>query len=139
MNIESSDLGETVPEKFTCDGEDISPSLNWSEAPEQTKSFAILVHDPDAPAGDWIHWMIYNIPKEKTSISQGEVPGEQVNNDFGKKEYRGPCPPSGTHRYFFIVYALDTETLEISDKEDFSKKMQEHSLAKAELISEYGR
>ncbi len=139
MKIESQDLGELVPEKFTCDGEDISPSLSWSDAPDQTKSFAILVHDPDAPSGDWVHWIVYDIPEDINSISQGEVPGEQAKNDFGKKEYGGPCPPSGTHRYFFVVYALDAENLEISDKDDFFKKMEEHALAKAELVSRYSR
>lgn len=140
MKVESSDLGEFVPKKFTCDGEDVSPSLSWSDFPEETKSFAIAVKDPDAPMGTWIHWLVYNIPKNKTSIAQGEIPGVEVTNDFGKKHYGGPCPPSGTHRYYFIVYALDVEDLgDIKDKHEFFEKVEAHTIAKGELMSKYSR
>lgn len=140
MIVKSSDLGEFVPKKFTCDGENISPSLEWGDFPNETKSFAIAVTDPDAPMGTFVHWLVYNIPKNKTSISQGEIPGIQVTNDFGEKHYGGPCPPSGTHRYHFIVYALDVEDLgEIKHKNEFFKKVEAHTIAKGELISKYGR
>ena len=140
MKVKSQDLGEFVPKKFTCDGENISPSLSWSGFPEETKSFAIVVKDPDAPMGTWIHWLVYNIPKNKTSIKQGEIPGIEVANDFKKEHYGGPCPPSGTHRYYFIVYALDTEDLgKIKDKSEFFEKVEVHTIAKGELMSRYSR
>ena len=140
MKIESLDLKEFVPKKFTCDGEDINPSLSWSNFPNETKSFAIAVRDPDAPMGTWIHWLVYNIPRNKTSISQDEVPGVEVMNDFKKEHYGGPCPPSGTHRYYFIVYALDAEDLgKINNKNDFFEKVEAHALAKGELMSKYSR
>ena len=140
MKVESQDFGKFVPKKFTCDGEDISPSLSWSNFPDNTKSFAIAIKDPDAPMGTWIHWLIYNIPKNKTSISQGEIPGVEVVNDFKKEHYGGPCPPSGIHRYYFIVYALDTDDLGIiKDKHDFFEKVEAHTLAKGEIMSKYSR
>jgi len=140
MKVESSDLGEFVPKRFTCDGENISPSLGWSEFPNETKSFAIAVKDPDAPMGTWIHWLVYNIPRNKTSIAQGEIPGVEVTNDFGKKQYGGPCPPSSTHRYYFIVYALDVENLgNIKDKKEFFENVETHAIAKGELMSKYSR
>ncbi len=140
MKVESSDLGEFVPKQFTCDGEGISPSLSWSGFPNETKSFAIAVKDPDAPMGTWIHWLVYNIPKNKTHIAQNEIPGTEVINDFKKEHYGGPCPPSGTHRYYFIVYALDVADLgKISDKNEFFEKVESHTIAKGELMSKYSR
>ncbi len=140
MKLESPDLGEFVPARFTCDGEDINPELRWSEVPEGTKSFALMVWDPDAPMGTFIHWMVYNIPADKREIKQGEIPGKQVINDFGKENYGGPCPPSGTHRYFFTLYALDVEDLgDIKDKHEFMSKVEEHTIAKAEIMSKYSR
>jgi Raf kinase inhibitor-like YbhB/YbcL family protein len=140
MKLECPDIGETIPIKFTCDGEDISPALIWSEFPAETKSFAIAVTDPDAPAGTWVHWLVYNIPGTKTSIAEGEIPGIEVNNDFGKKNYGGPCPPSGTHRYYFTIYALSTDDLgTINNKDQFFKAVSEFTIAKAELISIYSR
>ena len=140
MKVESFDLREFVPKQFTCDGEDISPSLSWSGFPKETKSFAIAVKDPDAPMGTWIHWLVYNIPRNKTSVAQNEIPGVEVMNDFKKEHYGGPCPPSGTHRYYFIVYALDVEDLgKINNKNDFFEKVEAHALAKGEFMSKYNR
>lgn len=140
MKLTSPDLKEIVPIKFTCDGEDINPALSWNDFPAETKSFALAVTDPDAPRGTWIHWLAYNIPATKTSIAQGEIPGTEATNDFGKKGYGGPCPPSGTHRYHFIVYALDVEDLRtLNDKNEFYKAVNAHTIAKAEIISKYSR
>lgn len=140
MKISSPDLSQTVPVRFTCDGENISPSLSWSDFPPNTKSFAIAVTDPDAPGGTWIHWLVYNIPLNKTSIAAGEVPGIEVTNDFNQKNYGGPCPPSGTHRYYFTVYALDIEDLGIiKNKSDFFNKVNQHTIAKAQIVAKYSR
>lgn len=106
--------GGKIPQQFTCEGQDVSPDLSWSEAPKETKSFALVVHDPDAPRVDgFVHWVLYNIPASTNHIAQnvpknGSIPelGLQGRNDSGKIGYIGPCPPSGTHRYFFRLYAL---------------------------------
>ena len=140
MKLTSPDLKATVPSEFTCDGRNISPPLSWSDIPNGTKSFALSVTDPDAPMGTWIHWLVYNIPVNKTSVARGEVPGAEVTNDFRQKAYGGPCPPSGIHRYFFTVYALNIENLgNITNKNDFFSKVNQHTIAKAELISRYSR
>lgn len=142
MKLESMDLGKVVAYKFTCDGQDVSPSLICTNFPKETKSFALSVVDPDVPNGNWIHWLVYNIPLSKAFISEGEVPGKEVMNDFGFKKYGGPCPPrrGGTHRYIFTMYALDVESIGIiNNKVEFFKKVAEHTIAKAELISKYSR
>jgi len=96
--------------------------------------------DPDAPGGTFIHWLVHNIPKDTYNIDENSEPeGKKVANDFGNEGYGGPCPPSGTHRYFFTVYALDVESLEISDKNDFIIKVEEHTIDKAEIIGLYQR
>lgn len=132
---------ETIPTKYTCDGRDVSPQLGWSEAPEGTKSFALTVIDPDAPRGDFIHWLICDIPADTREIPEGgPLPkgARQVQNDFRKEPYGGPCPPSGTHRYYFTLYALDTERLE-ARQEDFVAQCKKHALAQAQLMGKYSR
>ncbi|MFO8020442.1 MAG: YbhB/YbcL family Raf kinase inhibitor-like protein [Promethearchaeia archaeon] len=141
MQLTSQDFdhNEEMDSKFTCDGDDISPHLKWDDVPNGTKCFAVSCNDPDAPAGDWVHWYVYNIPDDTREIAQnGPVPGKQAKNDFGKKEYGGPCPPSGTHRYFFRVYALDEELKGVK-KSNFKKKVKQHTLEKAEMIGLYTR
>jgi Raf kinase inhibitor-like YbhB/YbcL family protein len=112
--------GERVPQRHTCDGEDVSPSLEWSGAPASTASYALIVYDPDAPRGTFVHWVIYDIPRELTALPEGvprdpvvEGLGIQGRNDFGKYGYGGPCPPRGDrpHRYVFLVMALDIGSL----------------------------
>jgi len=140
MELMSKDFEneEMMDSKFTCDGQDISPHLKWGDAPSGTKSFALCCEDPDAPSGNWIHWMIVNIPAKTTEIPQnGPVPGKEIENDFGKTSYGGPCPPSGTHRYIFTVYALDTKKVSKVDKIDFKPKIKKHTLDSAELIGLY--
>jgi len=128
-----------IPSKFTCDGNDISPHLKWSEVPSGTKSFALSCKDPDAPGGNWDHWLLINIPAETTEIPQGMASGEGITNDFGKPEYGGPCPPSGRHRYFFAVYALNIERLEDVTKENFVEKVGGFAIDSASLIGLYQR
>ena len=131
---------EMIPSKYTCDGSDINPPLNIEGIPKETKSLVLIMDDPDAPMKTWVHWIVWNIPA-KTTIEENSVSGMEGLNDFKRKSYGGPCPPSGTHRYFFKVYALDT-TLYLganSKKEDLEKAMQGHILAKGELVGLYKR
>ncbi len=141
MILESSDFenGGSIPARFTCDGADISPHLAWRDVPEGTKSFALIVDDPDAPGGTWVHWLLCDIPPETREIPRDQVPEGtvQVENDFGKEDYGGPCPPGGVHRYFFRLYALDTEKLDYG--KDFYGEIEKHRLAKAVLTGKYGR
>ncbi len=139
MKLESKDFndGDMIPSRFTCQGENINPQLAWDDVPDGVKSFALIVDDPDAPVGTWVHWLVKDIPADVREIGQDSVPGKQVGNDFGKDDYGGPCPPSGVHRYFFRLYALDVESLDASDKGDFYKQALEHSIAKTELMGRY--
>jgi Raf kinase inhibitor-like YbhB/YbcL family protein len=100
---------KSIPSKYTCQGEDVNPALAIDDIPEGTKSLALIVDDPDAPMGTWVHWVVYDIAPTSRIIDENSIPGKQGINDFRKKNYGGPCPPSGTHRYFFKVYALDTQ------------------------------
>jgi Raf kinase inhibitor-like YbhB/YbcL family protein len=129
-----------IPAKYTCDGEDVSPPLTITGAPEDTRSLVLIVDDPDAPMGTWDHWVVWNIPPTR-SIAEDTVPGTEGMNTYRRHSYGGPCPPGGTHRYFFKVYALDT-LLSLSSnatKRDVEKAMQGHVLAKGELIGLYRR
>jgi hypothetical protein len=116
MKLKSEDFEENdfIPSRFTCDGENVSPQLYWEDVPEGARSFALSMTDPDAPGGTFIHWLVYNIPRGIRRIQRGGLPAgaRQVTNDFGSERYGGPCPPSGTHRYYFKLYALDTDSLE---------------------------
>jgi Raf kinase inhibitor-like YbhB/YbcL family protein len=130
---------QSIPIKFTCQGEDINPQLDISGIPEGTKTLALIIDDPDAPMGMWVHWVVVNIPVQTATIAEDSVPGEQGYNDFGRVEYGGPCPPSGTHRYFFKIYALDMAIpfKPRMTKKDVEKAMAGHILDKAELIGLY--
>jgi Raf kinase inhibitor-like YbhB/YbcL family protein len=143
MKLKSKDFvdNSSIPAEFTCDGRNISPQLSWEDVPEETKSFALAVTDPDAPGGTWIHWLVYGISRELREIERGGLPegAKEVENDFGKRRYGGPCPPSGTHRYFFTLYALDTEHLEGIDKRNFLVKVEKHSIQKAAIKGLYRR
>lgn len=143
MRLRSRDFedGSSIPSKFTCDGRDVSPQLSWEAVPAGTESFALSVTDPDAPGGTFIHWLVYDIPKDANNIDRGSVPrgAVEVENDFGKKSYGGPCPPSGTHRYIFTLYALDTGRLEGVNKYNYFRKVEEHTLNKTTLTGLYKR
>jgi len=141
--------GGAIPQKFTCDGPDDSPQLTWTDPPAKTQSFAIIMDDPDAPVGTWVHWVIYDLPANARELAEGVAKQEQLlsgarqgRNDFGKIGYGGPCPPAGKpHRYFFKLYALDAKLgLKAgAKKSDVERAMQGHILALAELIGRYGR
>ena len=142
MLIKSAAFSENqlIPQKYTCQGKDVSPPLSIEGIPSGAKTVALIVDDPDAPMQTWVHWVVFNIPARSTvEIPEGNVPGKQGSNDFGKVDYGGPCPPSGTHRYFFKAYALDQELplKEGARKGDVEKAMQGHMLAKGELIGLY--
>ena len=143
MKLLSEDFkeNEEIPSRFTCDGENICPHLRWEGVPEGTRSFALSMTDPDAPGGTFVHWLVHDIPKDVRSIERGGLPvgARQVKNDFGEERYGGPCPPSGTHRYYLTLYALDAEHLRDINRGNFFKLADEHSLAKAELMGTYRR
>jgi Raf kinase inhibitor-like YbhB/YbcL family protein len=139
--------GGMIPTKYTCDGEDISPPIDWSNIPPQAKSIALICDDPDAPKGPWVHWVAYNILPEKPGLPEharmgtANDDGKQGFNSFKNNSYGGPCPPSGSHRYFFRVYALDT-MLDLRwdiTREDLEKAMKGHVLAEGSLMGRYQR
>ena len=134
-----------IPGTFTCDAEDVSPPLEWSNVPQGTKSFALIVDDPDAPMGTWVHWVVFNLPPDTASLPQGvsHLPAGALEgiNDFRRISYGGPCPPGGVHRYYFKLYALDTMLTLRSGaaKAELLKAMQGHVLAEATLMAKYRR
>ncbi|MDP2855727.1 MAG: YbhB/YbcL family Raf kinase inhibitor-like protein [bacterium] len=133
---------QLIPAKYTCDGKDVNPPLRISEVPAGAQSLVLIVDDPDAPRGIWDHWIVYNINPQNTPIEENSVPegSIQVVNSFGKKFYGGPCPPSGTHHYYFKLYALDTKLeQDISSKKELENAMENHILAQSELIGLYQR
>jgi len=150
MKLQSAAFEEQgmVPSRHTCDGDDLSPPLTWDDPPEATKCFALVSDDPDAPGGTWIHWVVWNIPPESRGLPQG-VPKvaeladgtRQGITDFRRVGYGGPCPPSGTHRYFFRLYALDAK-MDLpsgASRNDLDGCMRGHVLAQAELMGKYRR
>lgn len=142
LEIDGFVHNQNIPVEYTCDGKDVSPEIKWSSLPNDTKSLALTVIDPDAPMGDFVHWLIYDISKEATGIPQGgPLPkgAKEVRNDFGRTGYGGPCPPSGTHRYFFALYALDVEHLEGVNASNFVDLVKKHKIASAEVIGLYSR
>ena len=132
---------QMMPSKYTCDGENISPPLVVEGIPPQTQSLALIVDDPDAPSGNFIHWLIWNIAPKTEKITEGEVPNEasQGINDFGENKYGGPCPPSGIHRYQFKLYALDVllDLPENTKGEDLEKAIEGHILDQTMLVGNY--
>mgnify|MGYP006282516653 CR=1 FL=1 len=150
MTVESAAFEHEgpIPTRYSCDGQDVSPQLAWSGAPENTVTYAILMEDPDAPGRTFVHWVYYDIPADTTELPEAiagddrPVPGgTQGSNSFGNVGYGGPCPPGGTHRYFFTVYALDTE-LGLApgvSKQDFLDAAAEHVLAQGTLMGTFGR
>ena len=148
ISSEAFDEGGTIPVEYTCDGNDMSPPLVFSGIPDDVKSIAVIMDDPDAPGGIWVHWVIYNIPSDTRELAKGmPIAGtlpdgsRQGTSDFGKTGYGGPCPPSGTHRYYFKAYALDTvpDLQSGASKAQLENAMQGHVLARSELMGRYGR
>jgi Raf kinase inhibitor-like YbhB/YbcL family protein len=137
------DDGEPIPERFTCDGAEVSPSLEWEFVPEGTRSLALIVHDPDAPSGDFTHWLAWNIDSDPGVLEEGVPAVAQGTNGFGRPGYAGPCPPEGhgCHRYFFHLYALDGELdLEAgAAKEQLLEAIDGRVLGEARLMGTYER
>lgn len=141
--------GEMIPQKYTCDGEDVSPPLRWSGVPENAKELVLIVDDPDAPGKTWVHWVVYDIPPSETSLIENVTrkvelahQPKQGANDFKRPGYGGPCPPSGTHRYYFKIYALDVTTSfakVFPNKDDMLQAISGHVLAQGELMGTYKR
>jgi Raf kinase inhibitor-like YbhB/YbcL family protein len=140
--------GEFIPRKYTCDDINVSPPLEWDRIPGKAKSLALICDDPDAPMGTWVHWVIYNIPVNINNLTEN-IPGDKVletgalqgTNDFRKTGYGGPCPPGGTHRYYFKIYALDSE-LELNPgatKGELLHAMEGHILSDGKLMGKYSR
>jgi Raf kinase inhibitor-like YbhB/YbcL family protein len=141
-----------IPKRFTCDGLDVSPALSWLKLPQNTKSLALIVDDPDAPDPaapklTWVHWLLYNIPPTVSELPGNVAPGDlpkgtlQGKNDWQQTGYKGPCPPIGRHRYFFKLYALDTELPDLNspNKAPLEQAMAGHIIDQAELIGTYKR
>jgi Raf kinase inhibitor-like YbhB/YbcL family protein len=130
--------GGQIPPRYTCEGENVNPALEISDIPENTKTLALIVEDPGAPRGVYDHWIAWNIPPNE-AIEENSRPGISGKNSFGNTGYGGPCPPSGSHRYFFKVYALDSD-LDIragSDKKTLQEAMKDHVLGSGELMGHY--
>ena len=144
LNSTAFQNGGKIPREFTCDGADKSPALTWTEPPAKTQSFALIVDDPDAPRGTWVHWVLYDLPADTRGLEQGVAQDRQLangarqgRNDFGKIGYNGPCPPRGAaHRYFFKLYALDSKTnlKPGATKAELERAIKGHILANAELV-----
>jgi Raf kinase inhibitor-like YbhB/YbcL family protein len=143
------EASDAIPARYTCDGEDVSPPLRWSDVPPDTRSFALVVDDPDAPAGTFVHWLLYDVPADVRELSEGiatrdVVPGvgTQGLNDFGRVGYGGPCPPAGRpHRYVFTLYALDSR-LDLAPRQRKSqvlRAVRDHVLARTELLGQFER
>jgi hypothetical protein len=134
--------GDAIPAKFTCDGANLVPPLVWSEPPQGTRSFALIVDDPDAPGGTFTHWLVYDIPASAAGLADHSL-GKTLRNDFGRTGYGGPCPPSshGPHRYVFTLYALDVPllTLQGRTRDTLERALEAHTLASARLMGRYRR
>jgi Raf kinase inhibitor-like YbhB/YbcL family protein len=137
--------GAEIARRHTCDGEDRSPQLTWREAPTGTRSFVLIVDDPDAPSGTFTHWVLFDIPAGLTELSEASTGvGRNGRNDFGKDGYRGPCPPKGRgpHRYFFKLSALDVETIDLPDgtaRPRVEAAIKGHIVATTQLVGRYER
>jgi Raf kinase inhibitor-like YbhB/YbcL family protein len=141
--------GDDIPDRFTCDGSNLSPALSWSAPPDGTQSFTLIMEDPDAPGGTWVHWVLYDLPATEHGLPEGASPAgtlpsgaRQGRNSFGKTGYGGPCPPPGpAHRYYFKLYALDT-ALHLNaavTRTNIDRSIDGHVLAVAELMGRYRR
>jgi Raf kinase inhibitor-like YbhB/YbcL family protein len=152
MQLRSSAFsdGAAIPRRFTCDGEDVSPPLQWSDEPAGTRSFVLLCDDPDAPAGTWHHWAAYDVPADRTTLPEGAGQGggkealKHAVNDFGRPGYGGPCPPRGhgPHHYHFRLLALSTDRLPVRKHpscRDVEREARKHLVAEAVLVGLYGR
>jgi Raf kinase inhibitor-like YbhB/YbcL family protein len=144
LTSEAFENGQPIPVQYTCDGADQTPSLHWGEPPAGTKSFALVIDDPDAPSGTFRHWGVHDIPASARSIGGGQRIGTEVSNDFGKPGYGGPCPPKGhgPHHYHFKLFALDVDRLNVAPNSkvaDVENEASKHAIATGELVGTYER
>ena len=142
MRIYSEDFedGKQIPREFGYREKNISPHIAWEDVPSDARSLALLCNDPDAPVGNWIHWGIHSIdPNVKDIPKGGPAPGVEIRNDYGKSGWGGPAPPSGTHRYFFTLYALDVPSLKGATGKDFEQRCEKHKIEKAQFMGTYSR
>ncbi len=149
LNSSAIEAGGTIPEKYTCEGEDISPPLSWQGVPSDAKSLVLIMDDPDAPNGTWSHWVLYNLPPSLSELPENypsggkpEPGGMQGRNDFGDVQYGGPCPPPGsTHTYHFRLYAVDRElTMSAgATRQQVLDRIQDHIIDNTELMADFGR
>lgn len=148
LESDAFEAGGEIPARYTCDGENVSPPLRWSGVPEGTESLALVMDDPDAPAGTWVHWVMYRMYADRRELSEGVPPDEEFGsarqgvNDFGNLGYGGPCPPeNGAHRYSFRLYALDGEPglAPGASKEELMDAIEGHVLGQAERVGTYRR
>jgi Raf kinase inhibitor-like YbhB/YbcL family protein len=141
--------GDLIAPKYTCDGQNVSPPLEWTDVPDGTTSLALIMDDPDAPSGLFLHWLLYGIPSDEKGLTEGvgiekasAGGARQGKNGFGKIGYGGPCPPSGTHRYYFHLYALDNDLSSLrpgASRQELESSMQGHILDEATLMAKYQR
>lgn len=148
INVSSPNFtqGQAIPAKYSCQGQELSPPLSWKGLPAETKSLALIMDDPDAPGGTWVHWVLYNLPPDSGGLPEGVSPSgdgpggsKQGKNSWNKQGYGGPCPPGGVHRYFFKIYALDT-TLGLkagATKQQVLQAMQGHIIGQGELMGTF--
>jgi hypothetical protein len=131
----------SIPQQFTCQGENISPELNWSEVPANTKSFALIMDDPDAPGGTFTHWVLFDIPADQKQLAENAGPiGLSGNNGLNQTGYMGPCPPSGIHRYYFRLYALDVPSLNLKEgaaRSEVEAAIKNHLIGAADTMGRY--
>jgi hypothetical protein len=145
MELKSPDFENNglIPSRFTCDGENVNPTLDISGVPSDAQSLVLVMDDPDAPHGTWVHWLVWNIDPNTERIVSGSIPADAIEGmtDFGRPGYGGPCPPSGTHRYFFKLYALDTklDLASTANSKELLESLRDHIIATAELIGLYAK
>ena len=145
LTISAFTDGGLIPAKFTCEGGNVSPELSWSDVPANTRSFALIMDDPDAPVGTYTHWILFDIPADRSSIGEGESKiGIAGKNDFGRAGYGGPCPPRGhgPHRYFFTLYALDSTSINLkagADRRHVETALRGHVVAQTQHMGRYER
>jgi Raf kinase inhibitor-like YbhB/YbcL family protein len=131
--------GAHIPDKYSANGQDINPPLDWNNPPSQTKSFALICEDPDAPKGTWYHWLVKDIPSSTKHIDENSIPGKELLNSWAKRSWGGPSPPSGTHRYIFKLFALNTNTLKADNPKDFYSEVNKHLLDTATYTGLYSK
>lgn len=147
LTVSGFDEGATIPQRHSCEGPDLSPAMSWSGEPAASKSFALIVDDPDAPVGTWNHWLLYDLPASTHALGEGIKPAEaglSGNNDFGRPGYGGPCPPRGhgPHRYFFKLFAVDVASLGLgagASRSELDGALRGHVLAEAQCMGRYER